>query len=78
LKDKIFVMLVIILAVFLIPIPQHKKDGGSVVYNAILYSVEKVHKLNPDLDSNVEFIEGTIVKILGIEVFNNVEEPVED
>lgn len=77
-KDKIFVMLVIILAVLLIPIPQQKDDDGSVVYNAILYSVEKVHQLNPDLDSNVEFIEGTIVKILGIEVFNNVEQPVED
>ena len=73
--NKFFIIAILILAVLLIPIPQQKKDGGSVVYNAILYSVEKVHKFNPDLESEYEFIEGTIVKILGIEVFNNVVEP---
>lgn len=78
-KNKIFLIVILLLAVLLIPIPNSKKDGGSVVYSAVLYSVEKVHRLNPDVDSDkVEYIEGTIVKIFGVEVFNNVDDNTAD
>ena len=48
------------------------KDGGTVQYRAILYNVQNVHRLNSDLESGREYLEGTIVEILGVEVFNDV------
>lgn len=73
-KKKLIVIICVIVAlVLLVPIPMRLKDGGTVEYNAILYSVKDVHSLNPDLDSQKAFIEGTIVEVLGIEIFNNVE-----
>lgn len=47
------------------------KDGGTVEYRAILYSVWDVHRLA--LDEKTGYEEGLIVEILGIEVFNNVD-----
>lgn len=64
---------VLLAAVLLFPIPVHLKDGGTVVYEAVLYNVQKVHRLNPDPDAEREFLEGTAVEILGFEVFSNVE-----
>lgn len=73
-KKKAIIGICILLAIILlIPIPTRLKDGGTVEYNAILYKVMDVHRLDPDSTSEAEYIEGTIVKILGIEVFNNVE-----
>ena len=59
--------------VLLFPFPVRQKDGGSVEWNALLYSVTDVHRINPDINGATAFIEGTIVEILGVEVFNNVE-----
>lgn len=59
--------------VLLFPFPVRLKDGGSVEWNALLYSVTDVHRINPDINGSTAFIEGTIVEILGVEVFNNVE-----
>ena len=74
-KKKIAVALSVLLAILLlIPIPMRLKDGGTVVYKAILYRVDKVHSINVSADSADDFlIEGTIVTILGIEIYNNVE-----
>ena len=60
-------------AVLLIPIPMRLKDGGSVEYRALLYSVTEVHRFNPDMDSAQPFLEGTVIEILGMEVFSDVE-----
>ena len=57
----------------LVPIPMRLKDGGTVAYNAILYRVEDVHRIDPEATSADDYLEGTIVKILGIEVYNDVE-----
>lgn len=57
--------------VLLFPFPVRLKDGGSVEWNALLYSVTDVHRLAPETESG--YLEGTIVEILGVEVFNNVE-----
>ena len=51
----------------------HLEDGGTIVYNAILYQVEDVHRIGAEDTAEDEYLEGTIVKILGIEVYNNVE-----
>ena len=74
-KKKIIIGLSILLAILLlIPIPMRLKDGGTVVYKAILYKVEKVHSINPTSDSADDFLlEGTVITILGIEVYNDVE-----
>ena len=59
--------------VLLVPLPVRLKDGGSVKWNAVLYSVTDVHRINPELGKENDFLEGTIIEILGVEVFNNVE-----
>ena len=70
-KLIIIVSLIIILLVLLIPIPRHLKDGGTVEYNALLYKVTKYHQLVEDSDFG--YIEGTQIKILGIEIYNSVK-----
>lgn len=64
---------VLIAAILLFPMPLHKKDGGTVEYKAVLYSVQDVHRINPDIHAKEEFIEGTIIEIFGVEIFNNVD-----
>ena len=65
--------------ILLIPVPLQMKDGGTVHYDAILYDVYDVHRIRPIDDPSLEgvyeteFIEGTIIKVLGIEVFNNTD-----
>ena len=61
----------ILALVFLIPVPLRLKDGGSVEYRAVLYSVTDVHRLTPELEGG--YLEGTVIEIWGIEVFNNAE-----
>ena len=75
-KRKVIICICIILALcLLIPIPMRLKDGGTVVYTAVLYQVEDVHRLTIDPTSATgAYIDGTIVRILGMEVFNNVPE----
>lgn len=73
-KKKVIIGVCILLAVILlIPIPMHLKDGGTIAYNAILYRIEKVHRINPEAVIEDDYIEGTIVRIIGIEVYNDVE-----
>lgn len=73
-RKKVVTGICILLAiVLLIPIPMRLKDGGTVVYNAILYQIENVHRIDPEATSENDYLEGMIVKILGIEVYNNVE-----
>lgn len=62
----------LLLAALLIPVPNRLKDGGTVQYRAVLYSVEKLHKLNPP-GSQPEYQTGTVVELLGVEVFNNTK-----
>ena len=40
------VIIIVICAILLVPIPVRYKDGGTVEYNAILYTVRKVHSLH--------------------------------
>lgn len=70
------IVIVIIAAILLVPVPLRAKDGGTVVYQAILYSVTDVHSFKSEeefLETGKRYNEGIIVKILGFEVFNNVE-----
>lgn len=66
---------IVLALVLLFPFPVRLKDGGSVEWNAVLYSVTDVHRIHPTPSSVWEdnFEKGTIIEILGREVFNNVE-----
>lgn len=57
----------VVLLILLIPIRSQIKDGGSVEYKAVLYSVTNYHS---KVD-HVSHMEGISVKILGIEVYDS-------
>ena len=73
-KKKVMIGICVLLAiVLLVPIPMRLKDGGTVVYHAVLYQVEDVHRLGAVDTAGGEYLEGMIVRILGMEVYNSVE-----
>ena len=73
-KKKAMIGICVLLAiVLLVPIPMRLKDGGTVVYHAVLYQVEDVHRLGAVDTAEDEYLEGVIVRILGMEVYNSVE-----
>ena len=73
-KKKVMIGICVLLAiVLLVPIPMRLKDGGTVVYHAVLYQVEDVHRLGAVDTTEDEYLEGMIVRILGMEVYNSVE-----
>ena len=61
---------ILLAAVLLIPIPMRLRDGGSVEYRAILYKVVDVRRI--DAQSPDGYIDGTVVEILGMEVYRDV------
>lgn len=70
-KKTLIIIAILVAAILLVPFPFRLKDGGSVEYKAILYTVKAVHQINPDIEQ--PYIEGTVIKILGVEVFNNTK-----
>ncbi len=71
-KKKIAIGIAVLLAVILLlPIPMRLKDGGTVVYQAVLYRIEKVHRLA--FESADGYETGTVVRILGVEIYNDVK-----
>ena len=71
-KRNVAIVCILLVIILLIPIPLRLKDGGTVEYKALVYRVLKVHRLVP-VESGKEYEEGIIIKVLGIEVYNNVE-----
>lgn len=71
-KRIVLILIIVIFLILLIPIPFHLKDGGSVEFRALLYTITKYHKLS-SVEEN-RYIEGIGIKILGLEVYNNVSE----
>ena len=72
-KKKVIIVMVaviLILLILLVPRPRYLNDGGTVEYKAVLYNVTKMNKLN--YYSSTGYDKGTIVEILGKEVFNDV------
>lgn len=68
-KRKVLIALCIVAVLILLcPVRYELKDGGTVVYEHMLYSVADRHSSSPEGG----YDEGMVIKILGIEVFNNV------
>lgn len=67
---------IILLILMLIPIPLKLKDGGTVLYKAVLYSVYDYHILSVPREFNEngerKYDEGIGVYILGFTVYDNV------
>ena len=71
-KKWIITISILVLVSLIIPIPLHYKDGGTKAYKAALYTIYQVHRINDSADGP-DYIEGTIIKILGHEVYNDTE-----
>ena len=79
-KKKIVIGIVVfVMLVLLVPIRLQMKDGGSVQYKAVLYSVTKYHQITLKEGSEEDVIVesgyrvGWGVEILGLEIFNNAK-----
>lgn len=71
-KRKIIVFIITLLFILaLIPIPMKLKDGGSIEYKAILYSVTKIRRINTQ--SLIGYETGWEIKVLGFQIYNNVK-----
>ena len=71
-NKKIWIVIIVIIALILLfPIPMRLKDGGSIKFQAALYSVTKYHKLDHETESG--YIDGIGIEILGLEILNTTD-----
>jgi len=77
-KKVIIISVIIILVVLLFPIRNQLKDGGSIQYKSLTYEITKIHSLMPEEEAEKTekvkpYNDGYVIKILGIEIYNNVK-----
>lgn len=72
-KILIWAIVLVVLVVLLFPMNiWHAKDGGSILYDALLYDFEKVHAMwDVSLEGHGTYLVGYRLTILGIEIFDN-------
>lgn len=70
-KKIVTIVIIIIALILLFPIPMRLKDGGSIRFQALLYSVTKYHKLDHNAEDG--YVDGIGIEILGMEVYNSTE-----
>lgn len=72
-KKRVIIFIIILIAILLLfPIPFRLKDGGSIEFKALLYTVTKYHRLSAT--SETGYNDGLGIQILGIEVYNNLKD----
>ena len=70
---KVFVVLIICVVAVVLLFPQvgYCDDGGSVIYDALLYDFEKVHSMWINEETKQEgYLVGYRLSVLGIELFD--------
>lgn len=72
-KRVVVIIAAVLLVILLFPIKQSLKDGGTVEYNAILYSVVKEHSMTLSEQGEKGYNVGTRVRVLFFEVYNDVK-----
>ena len=73
-KKILFIIGFLFAFILLFPVRGQMKDGGSVEYRAMLYCITDVHQIKPfEEGKEMEFYEGLVVEVLGVEIFNNVK-----
>lgn len=72
-RNIVIIIIIVLLLILLFPIQINRlKDGGTVEYSSLLYSITKYHKL--DKSANDGYIDGIEIKVLGNKIYSNVEE----
>ena len=64
----IILVILVILVILLFPIPRHYKDGGTVEYKSLVYSITDYHAIH---SAENEYFVGITVEVFGIEVYDN-------
>lgn len=75
-KKMIIIGIILAILILLVPIPMRLKDGGSIKYKALLYSITKVHRFN--IESETGYENGIEIEILGMQIYNNVKTEKQD
>lgn len=70
-KKNILIIIVIIALILLIPIPMKLKDGGSIQFQALTYSVTKYHKLSHEVEDG--YVNAIRIEILGIKIYDSTD-----
>lgn len=70
-KRIVIGVIIVICLILSVPIPSRLKDGGSIEYKAIIYTVTKYHKL--DMNSKTGYKDGIGIEVLGMEIYNNTK-----
>ena len=68
-KKSILIVIIIIALILLIPIPMRLRDGGSIKFQALLYSVTKYHKLDHSIESG--YVNGIRIEIFGMKIYDS-------
>ena len=71
-RRKAWILLILVIIAMLIPMRRQYKDGGTVRYDAVAYSVVKRHELAVQEHRRGVYI-GTEVRILFWQVYDDVE-----
>ena len=71
-RKKALILLILIFIAFLIPMKIQYKDGGTVEYKAVLYSVINLHQLTSQ-NYRTGTTQGTEIRILFWTVYDNSE-----
>ena len=75
-NKKILITIIVVIALILLfPIPMRLKDGGSIRFQAVLYSITKYHQLNHESESG--YVDGIGIEILGVELVNTTNEKID-
>ena len=70
-KMKRKLKIIILALILLVPVKECAKDGGTIKYNAILWSVTKHHSMFHDSAGNFGYDTGTTIRILCFEVYSD-------
>ncbi len=71
---KLFIIAsIIILILLLVPIRYVLKDGGTIVYQSLIYKITNYHSLDDRYESG--YLEGTEFRFLGFTIYKNIKKP---
>lgn len=70
-KTLIIIIVSVVLLIMLIPVKLQYKDGGTVEYKSLSYSITDYHALT---DREGVFLRGKEIKLFGITVYENTYE----
>lgn len=78
-RKLIIFFCILLLLILCVPYPAKVKDGGTVHYDAILYDIYDMHAIyDSGPGTEMKYVEGVIVEIFGIQVFNNTNPHIDD